>query len=264
MARKSLNKKTRFEVFKRDSFRCQYCGQSAPDVVLHVDHIKPVASDGGNEIINLITSCSSCNGGKGAIDLDDNSAIQKQKKQLEELNERRHQLEMMMKWREELGKIDNDKVQHIYDGFAQQSGYSPNESGKDFIRKWVKQFPFNILLDSLDASVRQYVKKDKDNKPTLESAQKAFDYIPRIAAVKKRGEKPYYQSLSYVRAIIKNKFTPYWLQDLELFRMLENYHHSGVSIENLIYAAKTARTLGKFWYLLDQYKENDNQDEQGE
>ena len=40
--RKNLSKSVRFEVFKRDSFKCQYCGKSAPDVVLEVDHIIPV------------------------------------------------------------------------------------------------------------------------------------------------------------------------------------------------------------------------------
>ena len=40
--RKGISKKTRFDVFKRDSFTCQYCGKSAPDVVLQVDHINPV------------------------------------------------------------------------------------------------------------------------------------------------------------------------------------------------------------------------------
>ena len=53
--RKSISKKNRFEVFKRDSFTCQYCGASAPDVLLEVDHIKPVASGGTNDILNLIT-----------------------------------------------------------------------------------------------------------------------------------------------------------------------------------------------------------------
>lgn len=48
MKRKSLSKKTRFEVFKRDSFTCQYCGRSAPEVVLQVDHIKPVAKESRN------------------------------------------------------------------------------------------------------------------------------------------------------------------------------------------------------------------------
>ncbi len=37
MARKSISKKIRFEIFKRDAFSCQYCGKSAPDVILHID-----------------------------------------------------------------------------------------------------------------------------------------------------------------------------------------------------------------------------------
>lgn len=55
--RQSISKKLRFEVFKRDKFTCQYCGKSAPEVVLHVDHIHPVSEGGETEIINLITSC---------------------------------------------------------------------------------------------------------------------------------------------------------------------------------------------------------------
>jgi len=67
--RKSLSKKTRFEVFKRDGFVCQYCGSKPPSVVLHVDHIVAVAAGGGNEMDNLVTSCSSCNQGKSDRDL---------------------------------------------------------------------------------------------------------------------------------------------------------------------------------------------------
>ena len=55
--RKNLSKSVRFEVFKRDSFKCQYCGKSAPDVVLEVDHIIPVSKGGDNDISNLITAC---------------------------------------------------------------------------------------------------------------------------------------------------------------------------------------------------------------
>lgn len=67
--RKSLSMKTRFEVFKRDGFACQYCGCHPPGVLLHVDHIKPVASGGTNDIDNLVTACQPCNAGKGARDL---------------------------------------------------------------------------------------------------------------------------------------------------------------------------------------------------
>lgn len=64
--RKALSKKSRFEVFKRDSFVCQYCGRHPPDAILVVDHIKPVADGGANDPDNLITACFDCNSGKGA------------------------------------------------------------------------------------------------------------------------------------------------------------------------------------------------------
>lgn len=68
--RKALSKKTRFNVFKRDEFRCCYCGNHPPHVILEVDHIVPVASYGGNDMDNLITSCFDCNRGKGAESLE--------------------------------------------------------------------------------------------------------------------------------------------------------------------------------------------------
>lgn len=64
MTRKSTGKKLRFEIFKRDGFTCQYCGAQPPDVVLVIDHIKPVSQGGDNDLLNLITACESCNQGK--------------------------------------------------------------------------------------------------------------------------------------------------------------------------------------------------------
>ena len=68
--RKPLSKKTRFEVFKRDGFKCMYCGAHPPAVILEPDHIKPVADGGTNRMDNLITACFACNRGKAAISLD--------------------------------------------------------------------------------------------------------------------------------------------------------------------------------------------------
>ena len=75
--RKTISKKIRFEVFKRDSFTCQYCGRMAPDVVLEIDHINPIANGGDNEIMNLVTSCYDCNRGKGKRKLSENDEIKK-------------------------------------------------------------------------------------------------------------------------------------------------------------------------------------------
>lgn len=54
----------RFAVFRRDDFTCQYCGRSAPEARLEIDHRVPVSRGGTNDISNLVTACSDCNRGK--------------------------------------------------------------------------------------------------------------------------------------------------------------------------------------------------------
>ncbi len=68
--RKPMSKKLRFEVFKRDGFKCQYCGAHPPTAILEPDHIKPVADGGTNDMDNLVTACFNCNRGKAANSLD--------------------------------------------------------------------------------------------------------------------------------------------------------------------------------------------------
>lgn len=60
----AISVRTRFEVFKRDEFTCQYCGRKSPEVVLEADHIVPVAGGGSDDVVNLTTSCWECNSGK--------------------------------------------------------------------------------------------------------------------------------------------------------------------------------------------------------
>lgn len=61
----TVNQRVRFDVFKRDGFTCQYCGRKPPEVVLHVDHIEPRSAGGPDSYGNFVTSCSTCNLGKG-------------------------------------------------------------------------------------------------------------------------------------------------------------------------------------------------------
>lgn len=67
--RKAISKKTRFEVFKRDNFTCQYCSAKPPKVPLEIDHLLPVCKKGTNDIDNLITACFDCNRGKSGNEL---------------------------------------------------------------------------------------------------------------------------------------------------------------------------------------------------
>ena len=61
----------RWEVLKRDAFTCQYCGRSAPEVKLEVDHITPVSEGGKDTKENLVAACYSCNRGRSALSLRD-------------------------------------------------------------------------------------------------------------------------------------------------------------------------------------------------
>lgn len=60
----TVSKRLRFEVLKRDNHTCRYCGASAPDVKLAVDHVTPVALGGTDLPTNLVTACVDCNSGK--------------------------------------------------------------------------------------------------------------------------------------------------------------------------------------------------------
>jgi hypothetical protein len=53
--------KKRFEILKRDWFRCKYCWKNWRDVSLEVDHILPKSKWWKDTMENLITCCRECN-----------------------------------------------------------------------------------------------------------------------------------------------------------------------------------------------------------
>ena len=169
--RKAIPKSIRFEVFKRDSFVCQYCGRAAPEVILECDHIIPVAEGGSNELLNLVTACRDCNRGKGKRLLTNNQSIEKQKRQLDELNERREQMEMLVKWKKELLKLDEEQVSAVEDLVFNTYGRSLTTHGRRNISKLIKRFGLNEVVEAAEIAFERYYKGNDA------SAQKAMDKI---------------------------------------------------------------------------------------
>ena len=63
--RAKMTSSLRYDVLRRDGFKCVLCGSSAQDgVKLEVDHIHPVSKGGKTELGNLRTLCDRCNRGK--------------------------------------------------------------------------------------------------------------------------------------------------------------------------------------------------------
>lgn len=56
---------TRFNVFLRDRFTCQYCGERFPTQELTFDHVMPRSKGGKTTWDNVVAACAKCNLVKG-------------------------------------------------------------------------------------------------------------------------------------------------------------------------------------------------------
>lgn len=243
--RKALSNKTRFEVFKRDSFTCQYCGKKSPEVVLNVDHISPVSRGGKDDILNLITSCFPCNSGKSDRKISDNSVVQRQRAQLDDLNERRNQMEMMVSWRESLTDLQKDYVYQIQNILSEGWHFEASSLAVKEIGNWVKLFSFHKILQAIDTSYLQYVVNDDDGVPTPESWSKAFRMVPRIANVLKNGGMDEnLRLIFYARGVLRKRLPN--LDDRAAINVMKDAVAHGVQAEIIVSESKRATSWTGF------------------
>lgn len=240
--RKSISKKLRFEVFKRDSFTCQYCGKSAPSIILHVDHIKPVAENGETNLLNLITSCVDCNLGKGARSLDDSSIAAKQIKMAKELSDRKEQLLMMAQWRDGLDDLENEKAKIVEARFEKLTGFSCSPTGRVSVKSYVKQFGLDAVLNALDISVTQYVREEGSK----EQVHKAFKYIPRICYWKKKeANNPEVNGFAHICNTARLRWNSFSRSTLH--NLVSNaYYEHGVDTDSMLNLARNTKSWTEF------------------
>lgn len=236
--RKAISDKLRFEVFKRDSFKCKYCGANGESIILHVDHITPVAEGGGNDIMNLITSCSQCNLGKGARTLDDSAVAAKSRKQAEEIQVMAEQLEMMSKWRTELLNHSNNKTTRLVEYWDSLTpGYSLKESAYPDIKKLTNKYEFDQIASAMDKAVAQYLKYKSDGNCTSESYNIAFGKIGGILKWEEEFKKnPELEQLFRIRAIAA-KSCPNYFPTGEATKIIKEALAEGVDPDDLKMAA---------------------------
>lgn len=173
----SLSKKIRFDVFKRDGFCCQYCGNTPPTIVLECDHIIPVSKGGPDDIDNLITSCFDCNRGKSNIEL--NILPQKTSEKAELIQEKEEQYKAYKKLLSSIEKRikkEMNKVDAVY------SSYFPEYILSDGFRiNSLKKFIVSLGLPIVEKAMNTacYKIKHKDG---------AIKYFCAICWNKMRGE----------------------------------------------------------------------------
>lgn len=88
-------------------------------------------------------------------------------------------------------------------------------------------------------AARQYVEL-KDGKPTVESVNRAWDYVHRISSVKKADkEKPHLKDLLYIRGIVRNRCT--YCNESRALELLEEAFNAGATVEDMKRIARTVR-----------------------
>ena len=249
--RKTLSKKTRFEVFKRDSFKCQYCGAASPESVLVVDHIDPISKNGADEMVNYITACQPCNAGKSDRKLGDNTTLAKQKAQLDDLNERREQLEMMLQWRSGMKDIGESQVDAALSHWKQATpNFNLKDESLNKLRKLVKDFGLSHVLDAIDTSSQQYYKYDDEGNLLRESVELAWQKLGGVARVKAMPESE--RQLHYIKGILRNRLShiPY-----DIMKFLEYAAQDGVPLDDMKLEARGARTWNQYVDFLVEARE---------
>jgi len=247
MPRQQIKKSVRFEVFKRDSFTCQYCGQKAPDVVLEVDHITPVANGGQNEILNLITACKACNAGKSDRSLSETAAINKARAQADQLQERRQQLELIAKWHLSLVDIESDAVAQLERLWLESVRSGPNacltDEAKDELRRWSKRYGYEPVCKAIVSAANKLIAAGFVEDTEQRSA--SFWSIPKICCVMRADDNdPGVGRLFYIRGILRRRCAH--LNEGGCIALLKEARDAGIDVERMVEFAKHVNSWAVF------------------
>lgn len=65
MRRRRNPRFSKYNVFLRDLFTCQYCNTRFPQQLLTLDHVLPISKGGRTSWTNIVAACNPCNSAKG-------------------------------------------------------------------------------------------------------------------------------------------------------------------------------------------------------
>jgi hypothetical protein len=148
---------------------------------------------------------------------------------MEELQQRREQLEMMMEWRRGLRDLSTESVEMLCQYWNDLApGWIVSENGKRTVKKWLSHYSVEEITTAMDKAATSYLRFNADECCTDESWTDAFGKIPAICRLDRLGkEQPDLKELYYIRGIARKRC---------------NYFNDGTAIQLL----KVARSWG--WY----------------
>jgi hypothetical protein len=242
--RKALSKKMRFEVFKRDKFTCQYCGRKAPDVILNADHLEPVAKGGRTSLLNLITACFDCNSGKSDRRLSDDAELTKQRAQMEELQERRQQIEWMAQWRKELAGLSGLAASAAIGAIEREiPGRHLTDSGRQKVMRWVTTYGLDSVLRAAHETATIYL-KIYEGETDIKSVECYLTKIPKFCGMyRQEQDDPNIRRYLYIQGIVRKINDRPHHKCVDLIREV---HDAGVNLDWIEQEAKSCYSASGF------------------
>lgn len=150
----SIGARLRFEVFKRDGFRCRYCNATAIKSALVVDHVIPIADGGTDDASNLVAACWECNAGKSSVPLDDGrlpSALP-----AEAMREQIDQVRAYLALQKELDNARLEATDYLAQLWEEQTFYRPTNDFFNRLRCLSMELPLELVADAITATGAAY------------------------------------------------------------------------------------------------------------
>ena len=151
-----ISKRTRFEIFKRDGFTCQYCNRKPPDVTLEVDHIDPRAAGGSNAEINLVTACFDCNRGKSDKKLHSTHGRPDADLEFLACAQEIAEAKRFLQAQAELHDIREELIGEIQDHWNRSLQMKGSVPAEHVILEWVKKYSPDEIVKAIDCFVPQF------------------------------------------------------------------------------------------------------------
>lgn len=145
----TIGKRLRFEIMKRDGFRCRYCGATAVREPLEIDHVHPIAEGGSDEPENLVTACFSCNRGKSKVLLEDSHLPSPVPR--EALLDQAEQIREYSEAVAEVTRAHSELRDHVAEAWRTVVGDDPPETLYRQFPGLLDRYPSDWVLDSMKA-----------------------------------------------------------------------------------------------------------------
>ena len=247
-------KRIKFEVFEKDSFKCQFCGTGAPIVTLQLSRINDTQqSDNWLDTAFLSTSCKVCENKKTASDQNTqrNGFIS-----IDELEERLQQLKMLINWRKGMLNIRKQQLANLVRYWENKvPGYSVDNDQKKYILTYITKYSCDEIRSAMDMAADKFFVQHPDGTIVNSSVLNAFGKVPEICSTKSELINAHESDgLLSILEQIKNNITGFF--DPRRASQWLNYARSWeVQIEHLFQMASSIQSWTEFSVNIDKMVE---------